>query len=261
MSVCPDGTVAVGNSLGNSFLNPLFAGLSDTFGRYRFLVRTKALPLPCASTVFLSKTEPFRAVPLDQLFGRTGWILFWLVLGQKWCTLNIRLVLEWGCWGVLQAGQWTVFAASHSDVFGDDPDLSSTIKVGAAQAQAPGPSAPPAPSPPFLDRALACGLGQNADLIYTNATRFLGAIIGPAVQTRWGPRAVFYTCCGLTATSMAIMATMPETLPVDKRKPFSLARANPFGNVWCVQTRGCSSLQPAASLHACPPSGLFSTMA
>eukprot|EP01051_Picozoa_sp_SAG22_P010084 SAG22_NODE_886_length_6665_cov_3.040359_1_plen_119_part_10 len=30
-------------------------------------VRTKALPFCCASTVFLSKTVPFRAVPLSQV--------------------------------------------------------------------------------------------------------------------------------------------------------------------------------------------------
>eukprot|EP01051_Picozoa_sp_SAG22_P016007 SAG22_NODE_2181_length_2877_cov_2.137509_2_plen_255_part_00 len=47
-------------------------GLNDRTGaggrnwRLRELVRTKAPPLPCVSTVFLSKTVPFRAVPLDQ---------------------------------------------------------------------------------------------------------------------------------------------------------------------------------------------------
>jgi hypothetical protein len=164
------GKVAIGNNLGGMFLNPFFGGLSDRFGRKMFLT-----------------------------FGRLGWIVFWVCLGQPWMTLRSRLFLEWTCWGVLQAGSWTVFAASHSDVFGDTPNLSSRIKT--------------------------------ADQVYANLFRFGGAVAGPLVMQRWGPQRVFYICCGLTTFAMGLLATCAETLQDHKMKPFSLSRSNPFANI------------------------------
>lgn len=94
------GRVAIGNSLGAIFCNPIMAGLADAYGRVPF-----------------------------QVFGRIGWIIFWVCLGQPWMTLRGRLFLEWGCWGVVQAGVWSAFAAQHSDIFATRPELSSRIKT------------------------------------------------------------------------------------------------------------------------------------
>ena len=80
---------------------PLVAALSDTFGRKPFLV-----------------------------WGRLGlcaWFLTYCrvdLYGKLW----MRLAGEALCFGVIGVGHWSVFAASHSDVFGTRADLSSRIQ-------------------------------------------------------------------------------------------------------------------------------------
>lgn len=41
--------------------------------------------------------------------------------------LRMRLLAEIVCWGIVSAGCWSSFAAAHSDLFGERPQLSARI--------------------------------------------------------------------------------------------------------------------------------------
>jgi DHA1 family tetracycline resistance protein-like MFS transporter len=63
----------------------------------------------------------------------------------------------------------------------------------------------------------------------------LGFIIGPAIGGllgEFGPRVPFVVAAGLSIVNFAYgYFVLPETLPPDKRRPFSLARSNPIGTL------------------------------
>lgn len=141
-----------------------------------------------------------------QTWGRVGVVFFY------WChkfrdrSLLHRFCMEIGCWGVLSAGAWPIFAASHSDLFGGRPELSSRI--------------------------------QAADGLWTNAVGVTGLLI-PSLLTRTiGLEAGQAVSAVLVAVVIMILHSMPETLPVSERKPFKLGefltRANPLSNIFLL---------------------------
>lgn len=75
------------------------------------------------------------------------------------------------------------------------------------------------------DRARAFG--------WLTATYGLGFIIGPAIGGilgEMGPRVPFWVAAALSLVNFAYgWAVLPESLPEGSRRPFSIARANPFG--------------------------------
>jgi MFS transporter, DHA1 family, tetracycline resistance protein len=72
---------------------------------------------------------------------------------------------------------------------------------------------------------------QNFGLI--GAAFGLGFTIGPAIGGLLGglgPRAPFFVAGGLALTNATLgFFLLPESLPADRRRPFQIARANPFG--------------------------------
>ena len=63
----------------------------------------------------------------------------------------------------------------------------------------------------------------------------IGFVVGPALGGllgEIGPRAPFFAAAGLAALNVVYGAlVLPETLPVEQRRPFELRRANPFGAI------------------------------
>ena len=93
------GQVQAINNVLQVFLAPITSSLSDRFGR--------RIPY-CIGTL-----------------GPMTWFL-----GLPLCrNLFHRKLLEAVAWGVIQAGNWPVFAAARSDVFGDRPELAARIEA------------------------------------------------------------------------------------------------------------------------------------
>jgi DHA1 family tetracycline resistance protein-like MFS transporter len=58
----------------------------------------------------------------------------------------------------------------------------------------------------------------------------LGPVIGGFVAEELGPRAPFFVAAALALANVAFgFFALPESLPVERRRPFEWARANPFG--------------------------------
>lgn len=68
---------------------------------------------------------------------------------------------------------------------------------------------------------------------YMGAAFGLGFIIGPAIGGilgEYGPRVPFFAAAGISILNFAYgYFVLPETLPRESRRPFSLARSNPIG--------------------------------
>ena len=171
------GTVQSSINLCNMFLAPVVGCLSDTFGR-----------------------KPFMAL------GRLGWTLWWLILANSdrlsaafsITPLRLRLLGEVLCWGVIQAGTWSVYTAASADYFGTRPSLMG--RVGTTGGQ-------------LWD----CG-------------QFAGSLIG-AFLARRAPLAALYASAFCALTTVGLVASLTEPLPKAKRKPFKVAEANPIGSL------------------------------
>jgi DHA1 family tetracycline resistance protein-like MFS transporter len=68
----------------------------------------------------------------------------------------------------------------------------------------------------------------------------LGFVLGPALGGflgELGPRAPFFAAAGLALLNFGYgLAVLPETLPKERRRPFSLARANPLGTLLALRS-------------------------
>ena len=103
------------NNFLNTFLAPIVGRLSDRYGRRIFLA-----------------------------VGKIGWVIWFLALPYT-KTLFQRQALEAVCWGVLNAGNWSILGAMQSDVFGAPQNhclcsLSTPSDRAAVWAQARGRS-------------------------------------------------------------------------------------------------------------------------
>lgn len=169
------------------FTSPFVASLSDTVGR-KYLAA----------------------------FGRIGWIMFFGGYKIRDRSLPFRLWSEVICWGVMQAGVWSIFAAQHSDIFGERPTLSSEIR--------------------------------SKDEMWSSVAKTIGPFLSFACAKTVGSFFTEYLVSGFTAISMVILLSVPETLMDDRpeggaawvlkkdrkpahRKKFRLATANPFANI------------------------------
>jgi Na+/melibiose symporter-like transporter len=163
------------------FTNPFVSALSDTFGRKHL-----------------------------QNWGRLGVVFFFGGYRFRDRSLVHRMAMEVGCWGIAQAGTWAVFAASHADLFGNRPELSSRI--------------------------------QAADGLWVNAVGVLGGVLTTLITRTLGLNAGQTICAVLVLVEMCILQSMPETLPKSERKPFKLGafitRANPLSNVLLLFRKG-----------------------
>ena len=169
------------------FTGPFVASLSDTIGR-RYLAS----------------------------IGRIGWIMFFAGYRIRDLSLPFRLWSEVVCWGVVQAGVWTVFSAQHSDIFGERPKLSAEIR--------------------------------SVDKMWSDYAGFAGPFVAKACTMLVGEYFSEYLVSAITALSMGVLLSIPETLMDDRpegsaswtvkpdrkpahRKPFRLSTANPIANI------------------------------
>ncbi|THD82813.1 MFS transporter [Aliigemmobacter aestuarii] len=70
----------------------------------------------------------------------------------------------------------------------------------------------------------------------------VGFVLGPAIGGllgEFGPRVPFYVAAAISGLNLIYgWFVLPETLPVEKRRPFRLARANPFGTFRVFRSYG-----------------------
>ncbi len=176
------------------FTSPFVASLSDTIGR-KYLAA----------------------------FGRLGWIMFFGGYKIRDRSLPFRLWSEVVCWGVVQAGVWSIFAAQHSDIFGERPTLSSEIR--------------------------------SKDQMWSSVAKTIGPFLSFACAKTVGSYFSEYLVSAFTAISMIVLLSVPETLMDDRpegsaawvvkkdrkpahRKKFRLATANPFANIALLVRNG-----------------------
>ena len=139
--------------------------------------------------------------------GRVGWTAWFLLIG-RFRTLGQRRLGELLCWSLLSAGNWTVYGAMSTDVFGDRPSLNARLQS--------------------TDQAIGF-VAYAAGGLAAEACSRLGAV---------GTPLAFYIAAACTAVSALLPLTMEETLPPDKRKPFRLSRANPLSNLLLLVRNG-----------------------
>lgn len=70
----------------------------------------------------------------------------------------------------------------------------------------------------------------------------VGFVLGPAIGGllgEFGPRVPFYVAAGVSGLNLIYgWFVLPETLPADRRRPFELRRANPFGTLRVFRSYG-----------------------
>ena len=166
------------------FCAPIAAALSDTIGRRHMMT-----------------------------WGRLGWVAFFGFhrfrdrgIPGHVSGLRMRLLAEILCWGVVSAGVWPAFAAAHSDVFGERPQLSARIHA--------------------------------RDGMWKDATSVLGVAMIPVMTHFFGLQSANWASVVLGLAGTGVCLTLPETLKEEKRKPFTVARANPFGNILLLMRNG-----------------------
>lgn len=181
-------TMSINNAI-NTFLAPAVGSLSDAFGRYRlhWMGRAGAAIFFCLMPINHMR---FLSAPNDPVMQQS--------------VLKMRMLIEIVGFGVLSSGNWGVFAAAHTDLFGDRPVLSSQLQAA--------------------DQAWRDALSAPASL----AAAFLTPILWR--KPYWW---VLYAASAALGWAQLLLATtMAETLPAGpKRKRFSLRRANPLANV------------------------------
>jgi hypothetical protein len=142
-------------------------------------------------------------------WGRLGTVAFFVFHRFRDRSPLHRLVMENVCWPLSNAS-WPVFAAAHSDLFGDRPALSARI--------------------------------QAADGLWVNVVGIGGGALASLVSYCGSPSAGQEIGAVLTALTIAICQAMPETLPAAERKPFVLGgflrRVNPLANATLLFTKG-----------------------
>jgi MFS family permease len=159
------------------FFSPLVASLSDLLGRRHLMT-----------------------------WGRIGPIIFFSGHTIRDRSLRHRALFEAIPWGILQAGTWPVFAAAHSDMFGERPELSGRIK--------------------------------SADGQWVDLAGMVGPLIGIGLSRVLGLAATEHVSSLLTLLSMAINLSNRETLKASEKKPFRIANANPFSNIGLLLRNG-----------------------
>eukprot|EP01051_Picozoa_sp_SAG22_P018866 SAG22_NODE_3307_length_1789_cov_1.311834_1_plen_435_part_01 len=153
------------------------------------------------SPVICSLSDAHGRVPFMALM-RSGWVL-WLVAAPRVRTLPQRLLAAVLLQGVLNVGVSTLASSAASDLFGFQPAKGSKIRA--------------------------------ADGVYWNIGQISGLFAGTLLRSFGLGNAELMTLGGLlVGASMAVTATTRETLHVADRKPFSLAHANPFANLWLL---------------------------
>lgn len=189
-------------------LGPLIGSLSDSIGRKWIIV-----------------------------FGRVGIGL--IHLGYGFSTKLWHMVAsECIGFGLLGAGNLATTNAAMDDMFGAMPERAATISARNLMYSSitgcigTGSLIRRTPAYMSVDRFLFLHSFQ----LY----RFVGA--GPMLGALIATRAPFFSLsvlpAGLFALQVLLFATGPETLPENKRKPFSLRSANAFGSLRLLFTNG-----------------------
>ena len=236
------------NAAINTFLAPIVGSLSDAWGRHTLHWAGKAgaaiffMLMPLNHTRFLSNpTDPAMQRSVLQVRSTTthGYpdhrpprraapprhpAQSGTAALTARAVLQVRMAIEILGFGVLSAGNWGVFAAAHTDLFADRPALSSRLQAA--------------------DQMWRDALSIPASL--------LAAFITPIV---WGKSywwLLYAASAALGWVQLGVAVSMRETLPPGpRRKPFSLAKANPFANVLLLfrNGRGLASLATACSAY------------
>lgn len=134
-------------------------------------------------------------------WGRLGTAAFMILHRFRDRSPAHRLWMEQICWPLSNAC-WPVFAASHSELFADRPELSAQI--------------------------------QAADGLWVNVVGISGGVCTSFVSRYLSDSAGQEIGAALTLAQIVICQTMPETLSATERKPFEcwelLKRVNPVSN-------------------------------
>jgi MFS family permease len=152
------------------------------------------------SPVVCSLSDAHGRIPFMTLM-RSGWLL-WLVVAPRVRTLPHRLLAAIVFQGILNVGVNTLSSSAASDLFGFQPSKASKVRA--------------------------------ADGVYWNVGQISGLFAGTVLRSFLSNSSLMTLAGALVGVSMAITSTTRETLHVEDRKPFSLAHANPFSNLWLL---------------------------
>ena len=178
------GAVRSATNLCNLFISPAVGCLSDTIGRKPLMIG-----------------------------GRLGWALWWVLLANidRFSAysgvgpMRLRFIGEILCWGIIQAGTWSVFTASQADLFGTRPTLMAKVSTTGG---------------------FCWDIGDSC-----------GSLASGLLASR-APTFSIYLSAVCAMASIGIISTMPETLPKEKRRPFKLTEANPIGSLGMLVNNG-----------------------